>query len=81
MVTFDEHGAAPLEVAPLPPAELVTSVLANAVCAASRPRVAFDAVVALCRATPGVVGVRGEASGALEALVALAVASRRELGA
>lgn len=72
LISFDPVCAEPLEVAALPPAELVTGVLANTVCAASRPRIAFEAVVAWCRSVPGVAGVRGEASAALEALVRLA---------
>jgi len=42
------------------------------VCAASRPRFAFDAAVALCRRVPGLLGLRGEAAPALTMLVDLA---------
>lgn len=69
LVAYEASCEAPLEVTTLPPAELVTGVLANTVCAASRPRFAFDAVVAWCRSVPGVAGRRGEAEAALRALV------------
>ncbi len=72
VVTHDPAADSPLEVTPLPAAEAVTAVLANTVCAASRSRFAFDAVVALCRAVPAVAGVRGEAGAALDALRAVA---------
>jgi len=75
VLSYDARAGAPLEVAALPPAEAVTAVLANTVCAASRPRFAFDAVVALCRQAPAVSGVRGEATAALAALGALAGAA------
>lgn len=75
VVEFDPHGDDPLEVVALTQADLVTALLANTVCAASRPRFAFDAIVAFARRTPGVQGVRGDAAVALEALVHLARAS------
>lgn len=72
VVRHDSGADAPLAVSELPAAEAVTAVLANTVCAASRPRFAFDAAVALCRVVPAVSGVRGEAGAALAALVTLA---------
>jgi len=72
VIAYDPELPDTLDVAPLPPAEAVTEVLANTVCAASRPRFAFDAAVALCRRVPGLLGLRGEAGPALTMLVELA---------
>ena len=54
------------------PSEVVLDLIANTVCARSRPDFALNAAVTLARTTPGIRGVRGEAHRALPALMELA---------
>lgn len=61
-----------LEVTEMSPGDTALALLANTVCASSRPHEAFDAVVAVARSCRGVTGVRGDAALALSELVALA---------
>jgi hypothetical protein len=67
----DSQGPA-LDVVDISGGEVATELLANTVCASSRPQLAFDAAVAVARVTPGVKGQRGQADEALQALVELA---------
>jgi len=61
-----------LEVNEMTPGDTALALLANTVCASSRPQEAFDAAVAVARRCRGVRGVRGDATGAVAELVALA---------
>jgi hypothetical protein len=71
VVTYDADLDTPLDVQPLAPAGTTTSLLANTVCAASRPELSFGATVELARSTTAVIGRRGAAAPALAAMVAL----------
>lgn len=70
-VLVHDAGCAALDVRALSPGETVLEVLANTVCAASRPEFAFGGVVALAETTRAVMGRRGEADVALGALADL----------
>ncbi|MFM8268413.1 MAG: hypothetical protein ACKOA2_10375 [Ilumatobacteraceae bacterium] len=70
-VLVHDAECAGLDVRAMSPGETVLEVLANTVCAASRPEFAFGGVVALAETTRAVVGRRGEADGALGALADL----------
>lgn len=65
-----------LEVTEMTPGDTALALLANTVCASSRPREAFDAAVAVARRCRGVTGARGDASAALAELVLLATDAR-----
>jgi hypothetical protein len=72
VVAYCDEVTAPLAVDQVPGSELVLGILANTVCAASRPTEAFVAAVSLARHAPGVVGQRGEAADAIGELAGLA---------
>ena len=57
--------------APISGAETVLGLLANSVCARSRPDAALDAALAIARLAPAVAGQRGEAANAVIELLAL----------
>lgn len=67
-VLVHDAGCGGLDVRAMSPGETVLEVLANTVCAASRPEFAFGGVVALAETARAVVGRRGEAGAALDAL-------------
>lgn len=58
---------------PIPASEVVLGLLANTVCARSRPDEAVDAALVIGRTAPGVGGGRGEADEAIRKLLALLV--------
>ena len=70
-VTFDADVDV-LDVVNLSAGETTLALLGNTVCAASRPEFAFAATLVLGRRVAGVTGRRGDAAGALRALVDLA---------
>jgi hypothetical protein len=77
-VTFNNalpDGVA-LEVTRMSPGDTALALLANTVCASSRPEEAFAAAVAVAKSAVGVTGLRGEVREALEELVAIAKESR-----
>lgn len=57
--------------APITGAEAALSLLANTVCAQSRPDESLDAALAIARSSPAVGGFRGEASATIVDLLAL----------
>jgi len=72
-VGSDEPSA--LQIETLSPGDVAMALLANTVCAQSRPEESFRAAVAMARRTKGVEGARGEADRALEELITLAGSS------
>jgi hypothetical protein len=68
LVQFGEGGDA---WAPIGPAEAVVGLLANTVCARSRPDESLDAALAIARSAPAVAGMRGDADRAITALLEL----------
>jgi len=72
-----QPGAA-LDLEALTTAQTAMLLLANTVCARTRPDESLDAALAVARSAPGVTGVRGEASDALPELFARAAAARGE---
>lgn len=77
LLAFVAHvtGSAPLW-APITRAEAVLGLLANTVCARSRPDAALDAALAVVRSASAVAGSRGEAADAVVELLALLGDSR-----
>jgi hypothetical protein len=69
LVQFGEGGGDAW--APIGPAEAVVGLLANTVCARSRPDESLDAALAIARSAPAVAGTRGEANRAITALLEL----------
>ena len=69
LITYDAGAAQ--SWAPISRADAVLGLLANTVCARSRPDEAFDAALAIARSTPAVAGRRGEAAQAIVELLAL----------
>ncbi len=67
MINYDASlaGDTGLEVEPMSQGETVTALLANTVCAQSRPSDSFTAAVAVARLVNGVRGTRGEAAMAI----------------
>jgi hypothetical protein len=61
--------------APISRADAVLGLLANTVCARSRPDEALDAALAIARSAPAIAGPRGEAAKAIVELLALLDAS------
>ena len=59
----------------VPGSEGVLGLMANTVCAQSRPDESFDAALAVVRGARCIAGVRGEASSAVAQLVAELAAS------
>lgn len=57
--------------APITPAEAVLGLLANTVCARSRPDESLDAALAIARNVPAIAGPRGEGATAIRQLIAL----------
>ena len=57
--------------APVSGAEAVLGLIANAVCAQSRPDEALDAALAVTRSAPAIAGLRGEAGDAIVELLDL----------
>lgn len=74
---FDRDRSEPVVLEDMSQGDVVMSLIANTVCASSRPNEAFDAAIAVARACPGVRARRGAAS---EAIDALARAVRRGAG-
>lgn len=62
----------PLHVTAIQESEIVLALLANTVCAQSRPEFAFHGALAVASRTSGITGTRGDASAALDALFDLA---------
>lgn len=61
----------PLQVTSMQESEIVLALLANTVCAQSRPEFAFRGALAVASRTRGVTGTRADATAALEALFEL----------
>lgn len=59
LLRYEPNSA--LRLAALSPADAALGLLANTVCARSRPEPAFDAALAVARSCPAVSGVRGDA--------------------
>jgi hypothetical protein len=70
-LSYDAESSG-LDIEAMSPGDVTIALLDNTVCGASRPTFAFDAAVAVARRVPGVRGTRGEAAGALEALIDVA---------
>lgn len=68
----DDGRSAVLEVQESNPADIAMGLLANTVCARSRPEESFRAAIAVARHARGIGGTRGEAAEALLELVRIA---------
>ncbi len=69
IVAYDPHAR--MSWAPISGAEAVMALIANTVCARSRPDEALEAALAISHSAPAVAGTRGEAADAVVALLAL----------
>jgi hypothetical protein len=71
-ITFDSAPDAPiLDLQPMSAGEVAMELLANTVCAQSRPQESFQAAVGVARVATGFVGKRGEAQAALGEILSL----------
>ena len=68
LVEFQPNGS--LVIEDLAPASATLGLLANTVCARSRPQESLDAALRIARACPAVAGTRGEAAEAVQLLLA-----------
>ena len=81
LVALVRHDAnATQSWAPISRADAVLGLLANTVCARSRPDEALDAALAIARSAPAIAGPRGEAAQAIAELLALLDASAPTAG-
>lgn len=72
LIALVAHDSAARETwAPISASEAVMGILANTVCARSRPDEALDAALAIARSASAVAGPRGEAAPAIAELLAL----------
>lgn len=70
-LTFQQGSEVPLAVETVSPGDVALSLLANTVCAQSRPESSLRAAAEVSRQVQGYQGTRGEAREALEELVLL----------
>jgi len=68
LLSFDRDAVGPLVLEEVPAGEVAMALIANTVCASSRPNESFDAAVEVARTCMGIRATRGEAAEAIRVL-------------